>query len=45
MLSFSKLKDFNECLDQCDLSDIMISGGVWTWNNEVLGDKRSLQAR
>jgi len=39
-LSYRNLQDFNECLNTCSLSDIRSSGGIWTWNNKVMGTRR-----
>ena len=37
---FTQLKDFNDCLQQCLLTDIRSTGGKRTWNNKVMGRKR-----
>lgn len=41
VLSCKQLQDFNECLDNCSLSDIRSSGGIWTWNNKGFRSKKN----
>lgn len=36
-LSISQLRDFNECLDKCGLTDIRSTGSFWSWNNSSEG--------
>lgn len=39
-LNMKQLKDFNDCIDSCKLSDVRSNGGLWTWHNNSLGTRR-----
>ena len=39
-ISTNKLRDFNDCLDCCSLSDMRSSGNSWSWHNKVQGYDR-----
>jgi len=39
-LNYNQLREFNECLETCVLSDIRSNGGSWSWNNKVAGQRR-----
>ena len=36
-LKISQLRDFNDCLDICALSDIRSTGSIWSWTNRSDG--------
>jgi hypothetical protein len=39
-LNISQLRDFNDCIDKCGLSDIRSTGSIWSWNNSSEGSCR-----
>jgi len=39
-LSIKKLKDFNDCISYCSLSDIASKGSSWSWTNKNNGQQR-----
>ncbi|XP_020250141.1 uncharacterized protein LOC109827547 [Asparagus officinalis] len=39
-LTARNLKDFNDCIQKCGLSDIKSSGSSWTWHNKQQGRYR-----
>jgi len=38
--SIQKLKNFNDCISYCSLSDIRSTRRKWAWHNKVTGQKR-----
>ena len=39
-LKLGQLSSFNDCLSQCNLSDLRSMGGTWSWNNKRTGGRR-----
>ena len=39
-LSYNRLREFNECMNLCSLTDIRSTEGIWTWNNKGIGPVR-----
>ena len=34
LLSINQLKEFNDCLDYCSLTDMKSTGNYWSWHNK-----------
>ena len=34
-ITFNKLKEFNDCIDFCSLSDMRCTGNRWSWHNKI----------